>query len=87
MAKYNTFAVMDCNAKKLLLVTSSARKADSLLQKGTRIEVWSENAKATTIYDHDRVRLGEYIRMEREYIRNKQARATQRNKKYNGRGK
>ena len=80
MAAYNTFLVTTTKGKPLL-VTSSARKARHLLQVGVRVEVWSANAKAETIYTRTRHRLDKYITAEREYIRNKQAAAERRNKK------
>lgn len=85
MANYNTFIVVDCNSRKSILTTSSARKSSKLLQKGFRIEVWNENEKIETIYNSDKkIELGNpmspYIEAEREYIRQKQARAEARNK-------
>lgn len=80
MAKYNTFLVLTTKGKPLL-VTSSARKARGLLRTGVRVEVWSANEKATTIYHRTREKLGEYIVTEREYIRAKQEAAERRNKK------
>ena len=79
MAKYNTFLVMNTKGRPLLL-TSSARKARKLLQSGVRIEVWSANAKAETIYHRTRRGLDKYIAAERDYIRAKQAAAEKRNK-------
>ena len=81
MANYNTFIVVDCNSKKSILTTSSARKATKLLQTGTRIDVWNNNEKVTTIYAKDRTPMKPYIEAEREYIRKKQARAEERNKR------
>lgn len=80
MAKYNTFLVLSTKGKPLL-VTSSARKARNLLQKGTRVEVWSANAKVETIYDRSRALLDIYVEIERDYIRAKQEAAERRNKK------
>lgn len=80
MAKYNTFLILTTKGKPLL-VTSSARKAGRLLQAGVRVEVWSANEKAATIYQRTREKLGEYIAAERDHIRAKQEAAERRNKK------
>lgn len=80
MASYNTFLVLSTKGKPLM-VTSSARKAHRLLQTGVRIEVWSANAKAETIYSRTRSLLDKYVSAEREYIRAKQAAAEQRNRR------
>lgn len=80
MAKYNTFLVLSTKGKPLL-VTSSARKARQMLQTGVRVEVWSANDRAETIYHRTRRELDKYVTAEREYIRNKQAAAEQRNKR------
>lgn len=84
MANYNTFVVVDCNARKSVLTTSSARKASALLRTGVRIEVWNGNRRIETIYEADRKRergnpMAPYIDAEKEYIRKKQERATLRN--------
>ena len=83
MANYNTFLVVDCKTRRPLLNTSSARKASRLLQTGVRVEVWNNNAIVETIYERDRRLEGNplrpYIEKEREYIRDKQARAEKRN--------
>lgn len=84
MANYNTFVVVNTKTRKTVLTTSSARKANSILTTGVRVEVWNGNNKLETIYERDKRReaspLGPYIAMEREYIRAKQAAAEQRNK-------
>lgn len=80
MAKYNTFLVLTTKGRPLL-VTSSARKARQQLQTGVRVEVWSANTKAETIYHRTRRTLDKYVAAEREYIRNKQAAAERRNQK------
>ena len=79
MAKYNTFVVIDTKTRKPVLVTSSARKAAKLLMPGIRIEVWSENKKAETLYTRVGSALRCYIEQEKEYLRNKQAIAEKRN--------
>lgn len=83
MANYNTFLVVDCETRKPILTTSSARKANSMLTTGVRVEVWNGNKKVETIYESDKRRekkpLGPYIEAERDYIRQKQENATLRN--------
>lgn len=80
MANYNTFIAQATKGGRTLLVTSSARKVKSLLTPGIRIEVWSENKKTETIYTKTLALLDKYIEAERQYIREKQARAEQRNR-------
>ena len=79
MASYNTFLVISTRGKPLL-VTSSARKARQRLQPGVRVDIWSANAKAETVYHKTRAKLDRYVAAEREYIRAKQAAAEQRNR-------
>ena len=83
MANYNTFVVVECKDRRTVLVTSSARKASRLLQTGIRIEVWSNNSFVEVFYERDRRGQGNplrpYIEKERDYIREKQARAEKRN--------
>lgn len=79
MANYNTFAVVESKHGKILLITSSARKADALLSVGKRIEVWCNNEKFTSITYKTRDRMRPFIRAEKDYIRKKQECATQRN--------
>ena len=80
MAKYNTFVVQKTNSGQAVLVTSSARKAKQALAIGFRLEVWSANEKQETIYTRTAKKLDKYITAERDYIRNKQAKAEARNK-------
>ena len=83
MANYNTFMVVDCRSRKSILTTSSARKSAKLLQTGYRIDVWNDNQIVETIYAKDRTPMKPYIEAEKEYIRQKQARAEERNKRKN----
>lgn len=78
---YNTFAVCDCKSRKPILITSSARKAYSLLEVGKRVDVWNKNTKVETIYGHGQYkkRLLPYIELEKAYIKERQERATARN--------
>lgn len=80
MSTYNTFIVHQTKGGKTVLVTSSARKAKQLLTTGIRIEVWCENRKTETIYKKTQALLDKYISAEKAYIREKQAKAEQRNK-------
>lgn len=84
MANYNTFVVVNCNTRKPILTTSSARKANSELTVGVRVEVWNNNTRIEVIHEYDKRRekypLAPYIQQEREYIRKKQEKAEQRNK-------
>lgn len=81
MADYNTFIVVDCNTRKPILTTSSARKASKLLINGIRIEVWNNNEIVQKIFAQDSSPLSVYINAEREYIRKKQAKAEARNRR------
>ncbi len=79
MANYNTFIAQETKGGKTMLVTSSARKVKQILTSGIRIEVWSENKKTETIYTKTRLLLDKYVEAERQYIREKQAKAEKRN--------
>ena len=81
MANYNTFVVVDCKSRKSILTTSSARKSARLLQSGFRIDIWNDNQMVETVYAKDRTPMKPYIEAEKEYIRQKQARAEERNKR------
>ena len=81
MANYNTFIVVDCKSRKSILTTSSARKSAKLLRTGFRIDVWNDNQKVETVYAKDRTPMKPYIEAEKEYIRQKQARAEERNRR------
>lgn len=84
MANYNTFLVVDCNTRRPILTTSSARKARSELRTGVRVEVWNNNTLVERIYEADKRKeadpLAPYVEAEREYIRQKQAKAEARNR-------
>ncbi len=79
MANYNTFIAQETKGGKTMLVTSSARKVKSLLSPGVRVEVWSENQKVETIYTKTSALLKKYVGAEKQYIKEKQARAEHRN--------
>lgn len=79
MAKrcYNTFCVVDCRSGKILLVTSSARKARDMLRTGRRIEVWNCNERVDRIYNSMKEKhpMQPYVNAEKEYHRIKQQEA------------
>ena len=91
MADYNTFIVIDCSTRKPIVTTSSARKAYRELKTGVRIEVWNGNKLVNRIYERDKKRgynpMKIYIDLEKEYIRKKQEKATMRNKRRNAYGR
>lgn len=79
MATYNTFIAQQTKGGKTVLVTSSARKVRSLLSPGIRVEVWSDNQKVETIYTKTAALMNKYVGAEKQYIKEKQARAEHRN--------
>lgn len=81
MANYNTFNLIDTKSRKTLLTTSSARKCKRELQAGRRVDVWNGNELVETIYAKNIDELNKYVRMEKEYIAQKQAQATLRNQR------
>lgn len=81
MANYNTFIVVDCNSRKSILTTSSARKAKAELKVGIRIDVWNNNEKMETIYSKHPEKMKPYVIAEKEYIRKKQSQAEARNRR------
>lgn len=85
MAKhcYNTFVISNCKTNRVLLVTSSARKARDAFGTGRRVEVWNCNHKVEriTVKCKERNPLQPYVDAEREYIGLKQRRAEERNKR------
>ena len=77
----HTFVVVDCEYRKNVFVTNSARKAKEKLCIGLKIEVWSSNGTLyETIYFRNINKICKYIRLEKEYIGKKQAKAERRNK-------
>lgn len=78
---YNTFVAVNTRNGKPMLVTSSARKANAKLAVGMRIEVWNCNEKSEIIYNSTRSKMGRYIEDEKNYIADKQAKATAKNLK------
>lgn len=80
VAKYNTFVVVRSKSGKVLLVTSSAKAAARNIEKGKRVEVWSENVKIEVITSGSADMIKKYIKIEKEYVRKKQRLAEQRNR-------
>lgn len=81
MANYNTFSLVDTKARKILLITSSARKCKRAFAKGCKIEVWNANRCIEVIYNRNIADFGKYIKTEKEYIAEKQRRAEARNRR------
>ena len=81
MANYNTFGLVDTKTRKILLITSSARKCKKAFSKGHRIEVWNGNALVKTIYNKNLSEIDEYTQLEKSYIAEKQRKAEARNKR------
>lgn len=79
MAKYNTFLVCLCKSGRSMLVTSSARKALRMLEKGRRVEVWNENTRVKVVHQKTREQMSPYIRQEQDYLFAKQVAAEARN--------
>lgn len=80
MADYNTFLKVDTKSRRPLMVTSSARKCLPI-KTGERVEVWNDNTIIKKIYSKTSCEMKEYILAEKEYIRRKQEKAEQRNKR------
>ena len=81
MANYNTFIVVNCNTRKPILTTSSAKKSYNTLDKGYRVEIWNNNELVKIIYNKNKkTEFEPYIALEKEYHRQKQLNAEQRNK-------
>lgn len=77
----NIFVVVDCKERKNIFITKSARKAKEKFYRGTKIEVWDDNGiHIETIYLKTFERIYDYIKLQKQYIGEKQAKAEQRNK-------
>lgn len=80
MANYNTFNLIDTKTRKTLIITSSARKCKKAFEKGYRIDVWNGNVLTEQIYHKNLDNIEKYIKLEKEYIANKQKKAEERNR-------
>ena len=75
------FVVIDCKDRKNILITKSARGARDRLYIGSKIEVWSKSGTLIeTIYFRNINKICKYVRLEKQFIGKKQAKAEQRNK-------
>jgi transposase len=81
----NTFVVVDCKKRKSIMVTQSARKAKLELDIGTKIEIWKDGVLIEIIYARASKSIDKYVSLEKKYIREKQAKAEQRNKRQRNR--
>ena len=81
MANYNTFGLVDTKTRKILLITSSARKCKKAFVKGHRIEVWNGNTLINRIYNKNLAEIDKYIKLEKQHIAEKQRKAELRNKR------
>lgn len=83
MAKspYNTFVVVNCKSRKIVLVTSSARKAEALRVVGFRIDVWNCNRLVERIHAREKEPrpMEPYIQAERDFIGQRQLNREKRN--------
>ena len=66
------FNVVNVNTRKSIMITGSPSKAETLLQKGIRIEVFKNNFYLETIYAHRNKNIKKYLKREKEYHRFKQ---------------
>lgn len=77
----NAFVVIDCKQRKTVLATLSARKAEETLRKGLKAEIWIDNIHVDTVYSKEKEKFQSFILQEKQYIRRKQKRAEERNKR------
>lgn len=78
---YPSFVVMDTNKRKNVLVTQSARKAATALEKGRRIEIWYNGSMLLKVLSYEGGLMQDYIEDEKRYIAEKQRRNEQRNER------
>ncbi len=77
----NIFVVISYKDHKTLLVTKSAKKAKEKFYRGTKLEVWGDDGiLIETIYLKTFERIYDYIRLQKQYIGEKQTKAERRNK-------
>lgn len=76
----NMFLVIDCKMRKVLFATLSASKAKDVIKKGLKVEVWLNGILSNVIYSNELGKFNQYILQEKEYIRERQRRAEERNK-------
>jgi len=73
--------LINTKTRKTIITTSSARKCKRAFEKGMRIDIWNGNALAEVIYARNIDAIDKYVRLEKEYIARKQAKATLRNQR------
>lgn len=77
----NAFVVIDCKRRKVVLTTLSARKAQSVLRKGLKVEIWIDNIHFDTVYSKQFEKFKPFTLQEKQWIGKKQKRAEERNKR------
>lgn len=77
----NVFVVIDCKQRKTILATPSARKAQSVLRKGLKVEVWIDNIHFETIYSKQLEKFKPFTLQEKQWIGRKQKYAEERNRR------
>lgn len=77
----NAFVVIDCKQRKVVLTTLSARKAQCVLRKGLKVEIWIDNIHFDTVYSKQLEKFMPFTLQEKQYIERKQKKAEQRNKR------
>ena len=55
------FSIYDCNKRKVVLVTHSAKRAKECLSKGFKVEVWNGQRLLQTLYKKDEATLDIWI--------------------------
>lgn len=77
----NAFVVIDCKRRKTILATLSARKAQNMLAKGIKVEIWIDNIHFDTVYSRQADKFKPFTLQEKQWIGKKQKRAEERNKR------
>jgi hypothetical protein len=81
---YYAFVLCRCKDGKVQYFTNSARKARNLLEPGLRIEVWNDMGKSESIRAGEKNKLNRYVTLEKEYIKEKQRKAEEKNRRRRG---
>jgi hypothetical protein len=77
----NVFVTIDCKQRKVVLTTLSARKAQSVIRKGLKVEIWIDNIHFDTVYSNQIKKFQSFILQEKQYIGRKQRLAEEKNKR------
>ena len=64
----NAFVVIDCKQRKVVLTTLSARKAECVLRKGLKVEIWIDNIHFDTVYSKQADKFKPFTLQEKQYI-------------------